>query len=406
MALAEHARRAARPGLAAVLAAAALFLGVGRAAGPASVAVKREDLVMRVEVEGELAAVRSTPIGPPPVSDVEFKIAFMAAEGTSVKKGDSLMGFDTEALLRQRAERDAEHKEAAKKVEQKELELRLKLLEIDEQTAQAEADLGKATLKVEVPADVQMRIELEKARLDQQGRERDRRNLRAERIAARILADAELRSLESQRDRARGRLAELDAAIARMTVKAPQDGIVVYQTGWNDEKKKVGDTVWMAEQILSLPDLAEMRGDGSIDEADGGALVEGQRVTLRLEARPDLDIPGTLRKVGRTVRPKGRRSPGKVFKVDIALDATDPTLMRPAMRFRGEIETARVGGVLLVPRDAVHLRAAGPVAFVHGWLGWREAPLRLGRGNRRQVEVLDGLREGDRVSVADLGPAR
>jgi HlyD family secretion protein len=41
-----------------------------------------------------------------------------------------------------------------------------------------------------------------------------------------------------------------------MTVRAPQDGIVVYQTNWRDEKKKVGDSVWFGEKILALPDLA------------------------------------------------------------------------------------------------------------------------------------------------------
>ena len=35
-------------------------------------------------------------------------------------------------------------------------------------------------------------------------------------------------------------------------------------------------------------------------------------------------------------------APGKVFKVEIALDRTDPTLMRPAMRFRGSPLTMKM----------------------------------------------------------------
>ena len=62
----------------------------------------------------------------------------------------------------------------------------------------------------------------------------------------------------------------LQAAIEKMTVKAPQDGIVVYRTNWRDEKKKVGDSMWFGETVLALPDLAEMRADGLVDEADGG----------------------------------------------------------------------------------------------------------------------------------------
>jgi len=112
-----------------------------------------------------------------------------------------------------------------------------------------------------------------------------------------------------------------------------------------------------------------------------------------------------VKTVGRTVRQRSWRNPVKVFKVDVALDRTDPTMMRPAMRFRGEIETGRLPGLLLVPRDAVFLREKGPVAWVRRGLGWTEVPVRLGRSNRRQVEVVEGLAEGDRLSPRDLAAA-
>jgi multidrug efflux pump subunit AcrA (membrane-fusion protein) len=76
--------------------------------------------------------------------------------------------------------------------------------------------------------------------------------------------------------------------------------------------------------------------------------------------------------------------------------------MRPAMRFRGEIETGRLPGLLLVPRDAVFLRDDGPVVWARRALGWREVRVTLGRSNRTQVEVVQGLAEGDRISAIDL----
>jgi len=53
-----------------------------------------------------------------------------------------------------------------------------------------------------------------------------------------------------------------------MHVKAPQDGIVIYKTGWRDEKKKVGELDWAGEKILELPDLSAMKAKGEVDEAD------------------------------------------------------------------------------------------------------------------------------------------
>jgi multidrug efflux pump subunit AcrA (membrane-fusion protein) len=394
--------------LAAAAVAAALALLALRPSRPdpgAPIEVRKTDLVLTAELEGELAAVRSTEIGVPPVAEVDFKIAFLAPEGSAVKKGDSILRLDTEAVERQLAEKRAELAEAEKKLEQKQIDLRMKLLDVDQQAAQARAELGRAALKADVPPEVQQRIELEKARLDKQGRERDLQNLEAERRVTEALTGAELRSLSQQRDRAGGRVQALEATIERMNIRAPQDGIVVYRTNWRDEKKKVGDSVWFGEVVLSIPDLAEMKGDGFVDEADGGPVHEGQPVTLRLEARPDFDLKGNVARIGRTVRQQSWRTPVKGFRVELALDRTDPTFMRPAMRFRGEVETGRVPGVLLVPRDAVFLRDTGPVVWVRRALGWREAPVRLGRRNRRQVEVVSGLAAGDRLSPVDLASA-
>jgi HlyD family secretion protein/macrolide-specific efflux system membrane fusion protein len=168
--------------------------------------------------------------------------------------------------------------------------------------------------------------------------------------------------------------------------------------------------MWFGETVLALPDLTDMRADGLVDEADGGPVAAGQKVTIRLEARPDLDVHGRVRTIGRTVRQKSWRNPVKVYKVDIALDRTDSSVMRPNMRFRGEIETGRAPGLLLAPRDAVFLREAGPVVWARRGLGWTEVPVRLGRSNRRQVEILSGVAEGDRLSATDLAtpsaPAR
>jgi hypothetical protein len=392
----------------ALVAAALLFLSLRgtRPEAGAPVEVKKADLVLTVEVEGELAAVRSKEIGVPPISEVDFKIAYLAPEGQAAKRGDSILRLDTEMVERQLAEKRAELAEAQKKVEQKEIDLRMKVLDLEQQQAQTRADLGRAQLKVDVPAEVQQRIELEKALLDKKGRERDLENLEAEARVTQALAGAEVASLRQQRDRAAGRVKALEDAIEKMNIRAPQDGIVVYRTNWRDEKKKVGDSVWFGETVLALPDLSEMKGDGFVDEADGGPVAEGQPVTLRLEARSDFDLRGKVARIGRTVMQRSWRTPLKGYRVEIALEKTDPTFMRPAMRFRGEVETGRTPGVLLVPRDAVFLRDDGPVVWVRRGLGWREVEVTLGRSNRDQVEVVSGLAEGEKVSPVDLALPR
>jgi HlyD family secretion protein len=370
------------------------------------VRARKDELVLTAEVDGELQAVRSVDIGPPVVREMwEFKISFLAPESTAVKQGQTLIGFDASPLQRQLEEKRAEHEEAVKKIERKEVELLGQRRDLELQLAEAVSRLEKARLKNDVPENLRSRNEVEATRLELKNAEQEQANLSARIKAIAASQEASLRALISQRDRAKARVAELEQAIESMTLKAPQDGIVIYKTNWRDEKKKIGDTCWFGEKLMQLPDLGEMRADGDIDESDGGSVREGQAVTLRLEALPDKDFSGKVTKIARAVRRKSGRVPNKVFRVQLALDKSDPA-MRPAMRFRGEIETERVKGVLVVPREAVFLRPSGPVVWTRGLAGFHEVKVGLGRHNRRFVEVREGVREGDVLSSVDLAGAR
>ncbi len=394
--------------LALALALLALFASLGlwrhTSASTDSLAELRasvDDLVLSVEVEGELAAVRAVELGPPAVEDTEFKISFLARESQRVRRGEPVLVFDTQALERRLQLEATTLRETERRLEQKRLELELQGADLDAQLAQARGELGKARLKALAPAEVMARVELEQARLDVRGREGEIADLEAQARSARVAGQADLATQALRQRRAGQRVEELRRALAAMTVRAPLDGVVVYKTGWSDEKKKVGDRVWGQQGVLELPDLSEFKALGDVDEADAGQVALGQRVTLRLEAREDVDYVGHVLRVGRSVRRKSWRVPNKVYRVEIALERSEATSMRPAMRFRGRIETGRVTRALVVPRDAVFVRASGPVAFVRRAGSWRETALRLGRSNERQIEVLAGLAAGDVLAPRD-----
>lgn len=364
--------------------------------------VRRDDLILGVEVEGELAAVRSIVVSPPAVPDIwEYKITFLAPESAFVKKGDPLVSFDAAPLRQQLEAKTAEYEESSKKIERKELELSGKERDLELQLANTESQLQKLRLKYDVPEDLRSRNEVRQTALELKSAEQALSNLKARIVSVRASEAAALRSLRSQRDRARGRVAELRAGIEAMTVRAPQDGVVIFKTGWRDEKKKVGDSAWFGEQLVELPDLGGMRAEGDVDEADAGLVQVGQRATLRLEALPDRDIAGTVSRIARAVRRKSWRVPTKVFRVRIDLDTRDPAL-RPAMRFRGEIETGRRAKTLVVPRDVIFLRPSGPVAWVKASGGFREQPVKIGSTNARFVEILGGLSQSDVIALTDL----
>jgi HlyD family secretion protein len=386
-----------------VLIAAGTPLAIGhRRSSVETVPVKRGNLALTADVEGEIRALRSTEIGPPVVRDNwEYKITLLAAEGATVHRGDRLVAFDASPLLRALDEKRAELDESSKRIERQELETESQGRDLELQLAESESRLLKARSKSEVPEELRAHNEVRATLLELRGAEEEGASLRARIAALRDSQEASLKALRSQRDRARARVAELEAAVQAMTVTAPQDGIVIYKTGWRDEKRKVGDTVWFGEKLLQLPDLSTLYAEGDVDEADAALLAVGQRARLRLEALPDQDLGATVTRIARTVRRKSARVPSKVFRVQITFDHAIEAL-RPAMRFRGEIDTRRVPGALIIPREDVFPRPAGPVVWVRQLWAFQERPVQLGAQGRHEVQVVSGLVEGERVATTDL----
>ncbi len=360
--------------------------------------VVRDDLVIGADIEGELEAVESAALGPPPMREVwNFKISFMAPEGTEVREGMPVLGFDTtelqQRLLREMAERDSTQKQLEKAVtdaEKEERDLRLRLEE-------ARSGLRKAELKLATPDVVVARTEVEKARIDRHLAELEVSCIESKREHRRISSEAGLEALRERRDRAAAKVVELESQIGRMTVKAPRSGTIIHKSNWRGEKKKIGDSAWRAETVLEIPDLARMRAQAEVAEADAGRVEEGQRVGLRLEAHPDQEYHGVVRSIRRSVQQRSWRNPEKVVRIEIDLGETDQERMRPGMRFRGRVVADEAADTLVVPQEAVTLGPEGASVTIRTLLGQRQVRPRLGRRNSEYFEVMDGLGEGDRV---------
>lgn len=362
----------------------------------------RGDLITGIEVTGTLAALGSDLLGPPQLSDVwDFKISMMAPEGMDVKKGRPVLGFDTTELQRRLEEKQAESDSALKEIEKQRADLALKTKDERLRLSEAEGRLRKAELKLDRPADIIGVQERKQAEIDHAIAKREAQSIGTKLEAMERAAAAEIRLLESKQQAAAQIVARTMDAMRQMTVPAPRDGTVVYvMDPWRGEKKKVGDNIWKGVRVIEIPDLSRMKADGEVDEADAGRVAVGQRVTLRLDAAPDDEFHGTITAAGRTVtRKRGTQDPVKVLRVTIALDRTDPAKMRPGMRFQGTVELGRAKNAILIPRKAVSVSDAGPYTYRRDALDVELVRLKLGRENDQFVEVLEGIKAGDRVLV-------
>jgi multidrug efflux pump subunit AcrA (membrane-fusion protein) len=361
----------------------------------------RGDVVTGVDVSGTLAAIDSSVLGPPQIPDTwEFKVSMMAPEGSDVKKGTPVLGFDTSELQRRLDQYRALAEQAAKEIEKKRSDLALHRETDRIALAEAEARLRKTALKLDAPADIVGIKEREEVQLDYETSKREVTSIRDRLAAFERAAAAQIRLLESKRAQAEAVVHDSEAAIKAMMVVAPRDGTVVYATDWKGDKRKVGDSCWRGQRVVEIPNLNKMKAKGEVDEVDAGKIAVGERVTFRLDSHPDDELHGTITQAARTVQQQsGTKNPVKVLNVDVAIDKTDPAKMRPGMRFQGTVELARSRNAVVIPRNAVFVSAKGPIAYRRGVFGVTQVPVKLGRENDKLVEVVSGLASGDRVLV-------
>jgi multidrug efflux pump subunit AcrA (membrane-fusion protein) len=265
--------------------------------------------------------------------------------------------------------------------------------------AEVEARLRKARLIADRPGQLFSNNDLKKARLDLELAELEVELVRRRIESTRTAGEEELAVLEANLARVTSEVTQIQDGIRRMQRTAPRDGIVIHVTDWRNEKKKIGDSCWVAEPVIEIPDLKLMEVDGEIEEAEAGRVREGQPVSIRLDAFPDREYRGVVTSLSRAVQQKSWRNPLKVVKLTISLEETDPERMRPGMRVRGTVELDRRDHAVLIPVSAVVPDGRDTLVHRRGLLGWRSVPVELGRRTADQVEVLAGVEPGDLVSL-------
>ncbi len=389
--------------------AAGLVLAIAAAAGARSeiaarkagrwIEVRKESLIIGVPVSGELESIESSSLGPPQVPDKwDFKIAMLAPEGSEVKEGQPVLAFDTSDLDRERLEKLAERDSAQKEIERATADLALKRRDESMLLAEAEAGLRRADLKLDVKQELMVRNERRNIEIDRDTLRKEVAFRRGRLQNAGKSASETLALSRATLETAQRRLGIIDQSIRKMRLTAPRSGTIVYVTNWRSEKKKVGDSAWMGERIIEIPDLGKLRAKGEVDESDAGRVLSGQLVTLRLDANPETEFKGRILSVGQGVqKQKVPGSPLKVLSVKIALDRVDGEVMRPGMHFQGTVETSRLAEGVVIPARTLLSSSQGLAVMKRNLMGMKLVQVKLGRKNEEMAQVLSGLTAGDRI---------
>lgn len=200
-------------------------------------------------------------------------------------------------------------------------------------------------------------------------------------------------------------------ALDKAAVRSPIDGIVL------DRKVQQGQTVAASFQTPVLftlaSDLARMKLEVDIDEADIGQVREGQTATFTVDAFPQRRFDATLT----SLRNAPKTTNGVVTYQGVLQVDNKAGLLRPGLTATVDILVAQSEDSLLVPNGALRFTPPGGDALApplvlatngelvgRVWVMENSKPvhrdLRIGRSDGRNTQVLSGdLMPGDDVIV-------
>lgn len=147
--------------------------------------------------------------------------------------------------------------------------------------------------------------------------------------------------------------------------------------------------------LLQMADLSKMQVRAYFDEPEIGQLRAGQPVTIQWDARPGKTWHGHIARVPSTIITYTTRNVGEVL---VAIDDADNDLL-PNTNVRVIALVANVPNALNIPREALHSENGQPYVYRVEKGTLHRVQVKVGHVNLTQVQILDGLKEGETVAL-------
>jgi HlyD family secretion protein len=369
-------------------------------------AVVRRDFVHLVPAEGNLRAVRSTPVTVPLVETGYFRIAWMAPDGARVRAGEVLVRFDPTEIEQALADAEGDLASARLKMEKQRSSAVAEIDKLERDAAMARIELENASRFQKKDPLLYSRNDIIESQLDRELAAAKERHAREVRHTREELGRADRGLLAVDVRQAEQKIRQARESLGALRVTAPHDGVLILRRNFVGVAPHVGDVVFSSMPLAEIPDLSTMEAEVYVLEADAGGLAVGRPATLAVEAAPGVQHAARIARVDSLAKPRFRGSPVQFFAVTLRLDRTDPRVMKPGQRVKALLRLAEQRGALVVPRQVVFERGGHKVVYRRrtGGAGFEEVPVTLGPAGLGTTVLASGVAAGDLLAMRD--PAR
>jgi RND family efflux transporter MFP subunit len=283
------------------------------------------------------------------------------------------------------------------------------LARLENEDARAARDQAAANLKVARASLVQAKAELKDAELAySRSKElvakgyiaRSDYDAAEARYRKAVAGVAAAQAAEKASDAAlQGAVVNLDYAF----IRAPFDAVVLTKNAdVGDIVTPLGAAANAKASVVTIADMGSLQVEADVAESNLGQVKVGQPCEVQLDAIPDTRFRGAVH----TIVPTADRTKATVL-VKVRFIDKDPRIL-PEMSARvaflsRAVKPGENTPRLAVNRSAVAKRGDRDVVFVIRQDRAVETPVKLGGALGDMIEVLDGVKAGDRVAVKNIG---
>lgn len=241
-------------------------------------------------------------------------------------------------------------------------------------------------------------------------------------VELQVLANqAETRSLDLTIEQDLKRLTRTESDYEKMRIRTPVGGLVVIETMFqrgNFQQASPGDEVRAGSAFMRIVDLSKMSLFANLNQADSQTVRLGVAVDVRLDAYPDMVLPGRVTGVGAMAVTGGggggrRGPPGssgtrgewiKQVPVQIEILQQDERI-QPDLSASADVILETQKDVVVVPRAAVGESGGESVVWVREEDQFAQRSVQVGSVSDTEAVIVAGLEAGEVIAAQPIPAA-
>ena len=177
-------------------------------------------------------------------------------------------------------------------------------------------------------------------------------------------------------------------------IKSPITGIILSQNAFTGDPVVPLTNYQPGTELCSLADMSSLLFKGTVDEIDVGKLSDGMAAEIQIGALPDAKIPGHVDRIFPKAKKEGNAT---LFDIWILIDEASGATLRAGFSATASIQIRERKQVALLPERLVIFEDGKKFVEIPDGEKTKKVEIRTGLSDGLNIEILDGVKEGDQV---------